>query len=408
MFGFGGVIFTGKPATSGGGNATAANGVSINPIVPGEVNLGNDVGFPGNPAQWTTIREIQTNSAWLQLVNKPSNEITQLGSGWIDCNISPITRKAFSFGTDQRDGLFGAFFNPSNWGVITVPNFDWVFEKVDNGDGTFNTPLKWGWNVNRIDNNTLPGQFLSMEPRFISGGVPFLEFHYTIDEPDGTECRVFSSTFRDNGSAATSQNTWDFRATQWNLSTVDNTFSYASATEQGFVVSGRTVGQGAQLRLADASPGGSVADLQSVNNELTVLGVGLLAASQTAGVNFRMRMNGQATRMDFLRTNGTAYLMLLNGPGAGGGFADDFYIFDVQHNFMPFRSRAAEVMINGDGQTPNGAMLQVFGDITTNDPGSGVGKWLLGKFTAGAVALDAANYVEVKIDGVIRKLLIAV
>jgi hypothetical protein len=41
----------------------------------------------------------------------------------------------------------------------------------------------------------------------------------------------------------------------------------------------------------------------------------------------------------------------------------------------------------------------------TTDPGGGAGAWKLGKVTAGAVVVDAANYVEVDIDGVIVKLL---
>lgn len=48
------------------------------------------------------------------------------------------------------------------------------------------------------------------------------------------------------------------------------------------------------------------------------------------------------------------------------------------------------------------------GTLSSADPGSGSGVWRLGKFTAGAVAPDAANYVEVMIDGVVRKLIVAV
>ncbi len=55
-----------------------------------------------------------------------------------------------------------------------------------------------------------------------------------------------------------------------------------------------------------------------------------------------------------------------------------------------------------------GAKLQVDGDITTSDPGTGVGRWKLGKKKAGAVALDAANFIEVMIDGVVVKLGIVV
>lgn len=56
--------------------------------------------------------------------------------------------------------------------------------------------------------------------------------------------------------------------------------------------------------------------------------------------------------------------------------------------------------------TPN-AKLEINGQIMTSDPLSGAGKWQLGKVKAGAVALDAGNYVEVNIDGVVKKLLIA-
>lgn len=45
------------------------------------------------------------------------------------------------------------------------------------------------------------------------------------------------------------------------------------------------------------------------------------------------------------------------------------------------------------------------GGISTSDPGAGQGQWLLGKVQAGAVALDAANYVETLIDGATVKLL---
>lgn len=55
-----------------------------------------------------------------------------------------------------------------------------------------------------------------------------------------------------------------------------------------------------------------------------------------------------------------------------------------------------------------GSLFQVDGGIATSDPGAGQGAWQLGKKQAGAVALDAANYVEVNIDGVVVKLGIVV
>jgi hypothetical protein len=49
------------------------------------------------------------------------------------------------------------------------------------------------------------------------------------------------------------------------------------------------------------------------------------------------------------------------------------------------------------------AQLHVSGDFKTADPTSGAGAWMLGKVIAAAVVLDTANYVEVKIDGVLKK-----
>jgi hypothetical protein len=46
------------------------------------------------------------------------------------------------------------------------------------------------------------------------------------------------------------------------------------------------------------------------------------------------------------------------------------------------------------------------GNLTTGNPGSGAGAWLLGAPVAAAVVLDATRYVEVKINGVIVKLAI--
>lgn len=51
--------------------------------------------------------------------------------------------------------------------------------------------------------------------------------------------------------------------------------------------------------------------------------------------------------------------------------------------------------------------LQISGTLTTANPGSGAGVWKLGTVVAGAVVLDAANYVEIDIGGAVKKLLIA-
>lgn len=52
----------------------------------------------------------------------------------------------------------------------------------------------------------------------------------------------------------------------------------------------------------------------------------------------------------------------------------------------------------------NGASLQVPGDVTTGNPGTGKGKWQLGTKIAAATVFDATHYVEVTINGVVVKL----
>lgn len=67
----------------------------------------------------------------------------------------------------------------------------------------------------------------------------------------------------------------------------------------------------------------------------------------------------------------------------------------------------AALSLNGFGIIPT-ASLHTWGDFSTGDPGSGVGKWKLGKKIAAASVLDAANYLEVMVDGVVYKVAIAV
>ena len=44
--------------------------------------------------------------------------------------------------------------------------------------------------------------------------------------------------------------------------------------------------------------------------------------------------------------------------------------------------------------------------LKVGDPGGGQGAWMLGQYKTAAVTLDTANYIEVKIDGTLRKLAI--
>lgn len=63
------------------------------------------------------------------------------------------------------------------------------------------------------------------------------------------------------------------------------------------------------------------------------------------------------------------------------------------------------IQIDDAAQT---ALLQANNGVITSQPsGNGSGAFLMGKVIAGAVAPDAANYLEIMIDGVLRKIIIA-
>lgn len=114
---------------------------------------------------------------------------------------------------------------------------------------------------------------------------------------------------------------------------------------------------------------------------------------------------------DFLST-GHRPTISLNDGVVGGTLTTDgtsaFIIGTSSASVLMDKLTGAIRVIGGAPPPDNGAKLQVDGEITTADPGSGVGKWRLGTRIAGAVALDAAHFVEVKIGGTVVKLGIVV
>jgi hypothetical protein len=80
---------------------------------------------------------------------------------------------------------------------------------------------------------------------------------------------------------------------------------------------------------------------------------------------------------------------------------DNFFNSDVFGLGNPGRTKVGSAFFN------TAAQFEVEGSISAGDPGSGFAEWKLGGVIAGAVALDNANYVEVEINGVPVKLLIA-
>ena len=89
------------------------------------------------------------------------------------------------------------------------------------------------------------------------------------------------------------------------------------------------------------------------------------------------------------------------------------YAFTSNLSNVAFIGNPDQNMIIGgarSGQTDSGVKMQVIGDLSTLDPDTGLSGsgWELGTWQPGAVVMDAANFISVKIGGVAYKLLVAV
>lgn len=95
------------------------------------------------------------------------------------------------------------------------------------------------------------------------------------------------------------------------------------------------------------------------------------------------------------------FLIFRNGSGGDlSGASKTFFYINKNYSFFIGPSTT---LIPID----NGARLQIFGDVTTEDPGNGQGKWKIGKLITASVTADLNHYIEVMIDGVLRKIMIA-
>lgn len=85
-------------------------------------------------------------------------------------------------------------------------------------------------------------------------------------------------------------------------------------------------------------------------------------------------------------------------------------LVDIGHTASGAGSRAFDVKINAVSQFSvdvSGNLINT-GSLTTGNPGSGSGSWLLGVPVVAASVLDGTQYLEVKVNGVIRKIALIV
>lgn len=413
-------LSTGQKREPGGGPfspGTAVNGTSIDGL--GRVVLGNDVG--GIDAALFSNREIPMSAFFIDW-----------SGGTSRFSNSPTTGMAVEIDTEQQPGIFMRVLNPATF-VGAVP-FDFMVEKVLNPvPGDFNTPMKWGWNINLSVDPTVSGIHYSLEPNFRPGGARLKEAHLEVTLPSLEVSRLYSATFIEQATMALSSNLWYFSATSVELRRLDTSSYYASfgvnlATDDvtiDFVAPNGASGM--RMSLSGSSPVIQIDSLpvgqQIIYNNWDMFVFATLASpfviSNTVSPNRSVLGNvfiaDQAT---ILRSGTTMTLNFEHLPGnvpvflqvdvntgefrqsvAAGGYFPTFYSNGLEAMRV---DTTQNVLINSTVGT--GARLHVNGDIDTSDPGAGAGKWQLGTVVVAASAFDATRYVEVAINGVVVKL----
>lgn len=95
-------------------------------------------------------------------------------------------------------------------------------------------------------------------------------------------------------------------------------------------------------------------------------------------------------------------LRLAGGAGTGTGACGKVIIATATPAGV---SGEDDALLTNRAEWNDAGLFWTYAGLKTGDPGNGAGTWKLGTVQAGAVALDAANYVEVDIDGTFVKLL---
>ena len=138
------------------------------------------------------------------------------------------------------NGNAEVFFNPTSafeFLRINRPNqypgampYTLSMSNVPNGDGTYNSPLVSGFNPYGSIDSTQSGIYYSLEPDYRPGGALYKEAHLEVSLPDGTQSRLYSDTFVQGDSLASSTNQWDFRCNTFFVSQLTGNPYFALAT----------------------------------------------------------------------------------------------------------------------------------------------------------------------------------
>jgi hypothetical protein len=409
--GIGNVVYTSPPDLSGSGSGTvnaANNGLSLFNI--NTVVLGQDVGDATNKGQILTDREIPMNA---HVVNWNGGQ--HAGYGDLVGLQSFVNFENPDANTFRRH----AEFHWSN-NDVTHPDIPFRFctAETDNGDGTFDHIFAQGFNIDHSDTGAFPGFFRSREYLYLSD---FFELHEQF-QAYGEETRLQSFTYVYSGIDWVNDTCLVFfSGTSYEFRTLDPVGQVAI-----FAIGGSAVNK-ANFEFSSLN-GSDVGRFQidpvahqwvfESHSGLTDLLIQGFTSMEFGGTANSPRVVSDVFFTKSIHTINGQILTVDND----GGSLDLTIDWLASRNVWNTKFSGATAEWTDTIPSPNGytrgfkvaggiMMLEmtnngnaVFGiPIVTPDPGSGTAPVKLGTVQAAAVTLDAANYWEVMINGVLKK-----
>jgi hypothetical protein len=454
---------SGAGATGGSGFFTAANnGLTPSTVDADTVVLGQDVGESGNPGQLLSNREVPLNGFSIDFLGSdaqvavdapgqvfiggPASAAGLVSNIWEPNNYGTVyaghgVADRFSSGWQRFDGV-NTYPRPNVvafWGYNTTPGagpsnaaeaaFAFRYETDFDIDGagtdffelhmpevTLPSGLVerlWSFYISKVSGST-EHQSQVQDFNFNTKNENFTYYDWTCNTSGAlpNENRTLEFDFTARGSNA---------ATSLMFSDQDNAFSQGliqwdrgswniELGGSGASTNNRLISITGNLRQTGANVGASFIQTFSHADQPTEFSCQLFAdtfANNPSYLFDRRLSNGSSILTD--GDNGGEVVwsgdrnMTLAGIAnatASGGTEQcyDLYVGGLDTD----SAQHTNLIVGRDGNS-------IFrGSIKTGDPGSGPGVWLLGQFQTGVVALDAAHYIEVNIDGTLRKILIGV
>lgn len=253
-------------------------------------------------------------------------------------------------------------------GGRTSLNYQEGWYPFDNGNGTFNNVRKRGYNIDGF----IPGQFgffEAIEPWWVDGGVPRIEWHKQFYHPagGGTHIRVQSETITPGATVTLTDAQEDFRTNKVFVSDwLSNSYwSVTKANGPNMPATMTLQGNNPVFQIANTN-GGTPAQFQHTGAQVAFdYSLRLTGASDAYASQLVLQGgNSAGTRMIMEQASTGQYLYFIYTASTGAN-NNEYYMYDPfvpSGGKMPYRYRRATgaTMINGDAQADEGSALQIY------------------------------------------------